>query len=145
MKAFILLVTIVWGVSASAVPKELKESEILNLTQLHPTEISKRTQVALEDHLFQEAHGRSCGLSHFYIEGYQTTESILDYSLKSFSVITEVYGPIYLCKGYEYFLCSTTWVKNSTQRRLQSWNVSKTFCEDDPGAEIIHFTNSLAY
>lgn len=107
MKAILsLLIVLVSGVAALAIPKELNQAEILNLTQLKPDEIARKTEVSLDSHLFQEGHGRSCGLSHFYVEGYQTSEDTTKLRINSFDVITKVYGPIYLCKGYEYFFSS---------------------------------------
>lgn len=104
----------------------LTESEILQATELTLKNIFKKTEESLEKHLFQEAHGRSCGMRHYRFEQYETTNNLNKEALNKFTVITEVYGPIYLCKGYEYFLCATQW-----SYEKQGWDVIKSSCESD--------------
>lgn len=126
MKTLIVLCLAFFSLQSHAALSILNESEILGATQLEISTIQKETQNSLESHLFQEAHGRSCGLKHFNIEAYETSNDLLKHALTEFSVISEVYGPIYLCKGYEYFLCATKWSKVS-----DNWKTLGTSCESD--------------
>ncbi|MCO5114428.1 MAG: hypothetical protein M9899_09670 [Bdellovibrionaceae bacterium] len=103
----------------------LSQNEVLTITGLDLASVVQETEASLESYLFQDAHGMTCGLKHFYLEGFETTDNLLTHALKNFSVITKVYGPIYPCKGYEYYLCSTEWTLWAGK-----WSVIETLCED---------------
>lgn len=126
MKILIVFALMIYSINSHASSNILNESEILNFTQLEISSILKETERSLEAHLFQEAHGRSCGLKHYNVEAYETSNDLLKQALSEFSVISEVYGPIYLCKGYEYFLCATRWAKVAND-----WKALGTSCESD--------------
>lgn len=114
------------GFSApSAAPKAISEAELLQLSGLDLKTIIAETEKSLELELFEAEAGRSCGLKYFYVEGYESNNNLLKEALDNFSVITEVYGPIYLCQGYDYYLCSTQWKKSQDQK----WSVTETECE----------------
>lgn len=105
---------------------EIKESQLLALTGLEKNTLVHETEKSLEQHLFQDINSFVCGLQEFRIEYYQTGNDILNSVLKDFSVITEVFGPLLNCRGYEYYLCETDWLNIDSK-----WQVKNTTCEND--------------
>lgn len=126
--SLMIMVLVLFGLSSTSfatVGTPLSQNEVLTATELDISTLIKKTEQSLETYMFQDAHGRSCGLKHFVVEGYQTSDDLLKHALQNFSVITEAYGPIYLCQGYDYFVCETRWSKTSN-----AWSVVETLCED---------------
>lgn len=128
IKALITSFFVFFSISYShAVPVGVSKKLILEEIKLSESELLKLTEQSLEAHLFQEGHGRSCGLKSYILSHFETSNNLLQESLNNFSVVTEVYAPIYLCQGYDYSFCATNW-----QLDQEQWNVTDTLCEDDP-------------
>jgi hypothetical protein len=110
-------------VFATAIP--VNEAELLTVTGLEKSYISKETGDSLESLLFYSNNGISCGLEEFYIDGYSITEGA-DSAPKKFEVITSVTGPTNDCASTEEFKCYTHfYLQNDT------WRILGTECDSD--------------
>lgn len=122
---FILCLNIFSSLSFATLT-EIKESDLLSLTGLSKNTIVRETERSLENHLFQDINSFVCGLQEFRLEYYQTNNDILNLALKNFSVVTEVFGPLLNCQGYEFYLCQTDWINIDS-----NWQTQGSTCEND--------------
>lgn len=114
--------TILFTFFASAqIEKEVPQADILALTGMTEKGLVADVEKKLEWHLFNDGDGISCGLKEFYISHYTQPTSSTD----SFSVYTEVEGPVGYCGGYAQYMCYVTF-KNQNN----SWTAVDADCDE---------------
>jgi hypothetical protein len=89
---------------AASIP--VTEKELLSVTGIEKSFLLEKNEDALENLLYFEEDGVSCGLDEFSIEGYKITEGIANAPTK-FEVINLVTGPTNYCGGSARYTCYT--------------------------------------
>lgn len=117
-----MLFTILFALFASAqTEKEIFKSDVLALTGMTEKVLVAEVQNSLEGHLYYDDDGISCGLEEFYISHYMQPIKESD----SFSVHTEVTGPVGYCGGYSQYMCSVVFKKQNN-----TWSAVYTECDE---------------
>ncbi len=117
-----MVLVLIFSLFASA-EVEKSQDEILKMTGLTPAQILQKTQESLEQYLFQDDSGESCGLDEFAVSHYLVPNKAQTY--ERFTVVTDTTGPVGHCDGYATYNCFTEWSNKSG-----SWNTVSTECED---------------
>ncbi len=101
-----------------AVNISVTEADLLRATGLDKSYITRETENALENLLFIEENGTSCGLEDFSIDGYIVTAGT-ETAPEKFEVITTAKGPANYCATSEEFKCYTHfYMQNNTWKTL---------------------------
>ncbi len=107
----------------------INEKELLAATSIDKNLLMKENEKALEQALFFEENGVSCGLEEFFIDGYTITEGSANVPTK-FEVLNVVTGPTNYCGGYAKYKCYTHFYKKDGQ-----WNTLGAECDSSDSFE----------
>lgn len=119
-----ILIALIFSVLASA-EVEKSKNDILALTGLTETYILQETQNSLEEYLFQDGSGISCGLEEFVVSHYTVPSPKQTLSYDQFTIATETSGPVGYCDGYATYMCYVEWSNKSGV-----WKTVSTDCEE---------------
>lgn len=119
-----ILIALIFSVLANA-EVEKSQNDILAMTGLTEKYILTETQKSLEEYLFQDGSGISCGLDEFYVSHYTVPSPSQTLSYDKFTIATETTGPVGYCDGYARYMCFVEWSNKSGV-----WKTVSTDCED---------------
>lgn len=126
---FLMIFTIFFQTQIQAAQIPINENELLSLTKIDKNVLYKANEKSLEEAVFMDENGMSCGLEEFSIEGYTIIEGTANNPTR-FEVINLVTGPTNYCGASGQYKCYTPFYKKN-----EAWNTLGAECETSPSYE----------